>query len=103
MAELRRTRCARLAPWLLLVSALAGPAAAQDDTRSTDRGKREETLRTMRTLLEGLFGRGSSMGYLGDMGRVPGALADLAAASASPAYGTGNAGQVGMGYAGPYV
>jgi len=86
---------------LLVVIAAAGAAVA--GPAEQDALKRARTRELMQLLLSGIFGGGNSVGYLGDMGAAPASLADLAAASGSPAYSSGNAGGVGMGYGGPYV
>ena len=86
-----------------LALGLAPRAAWPESPRQHDLAKRETTRALMRTLLDGIFGGASGVGYLGDMGVTPGALEDLAAASGSPGYSTSHQGGVGMGYAGPYV
>jgi hypothetical protein len=90
---------------LALLACLAWPASAhaQAGTRDADLEKREQTLRTLRALAEGIFGSGDSVGYLADMGALPTDLVDLAPAAGNPPYSTAHQGQVGMGYDGPYV
>ena len=87
----------------LLGSLVLGSDALSQGARGNDLEKRDETQQRMELLAAGIFGSGTGGGYLSDMGRVPAALAELAASSGSPAYSTSNQGSVGMGFNGPYV
>jgi hypothetical protein len=91
-------------PWgLIALQFLASPAAAPKGARASDRSEHEETLRSMGTLMDALFGTGDGIGYIRDMGGLPSSLLDLVPATGSPAASTGDAGQVAMGYHGPYL
>ena len=46
---------------------------------------------------------GTQFGFVGDIGRLPTTLAELAAQSGLPNYATGNIRSIGMGWRGPYI
>lgn len=46
---------------------------------------------------------GTRFGFVGDIGRLPTSLAELAAQSGLPSYATGNIRSIGMGWRGPYI
>ena len=46
---------------------------------------------------------GTRFGFVGDIGRLPTSLAELATPSGLPSYATGNIRSIGMGWRGPYV
>jgi type II secretory pathway pseudopilin PulG len=60
-----------------------------------------------RGLYEAMVGAPSSdgtrFGFVGDIGRLPTSLAELATQSGLPSYATGNIRSIGMGWRGPYV
>src|SRR6185436_16533849 len=48
-------------------------------------------------------GDGTRFGFVGDIGRLPNTVQELAAQSGLAAYGTGNVRSIGMGWRGPYI
>jgi hypothetical protein len=94
-----------------LLPALIAPPAALANPNPADRAKREQTLQTMRALIDALFGRDGSSGYIADMGQVPASLEALAVIPGSPGsppafalLNTGSlSGALGAGYRGPYL
>jgi general secretion pathway protein G len=46
---------------------------------------------------------GTRFGFVGDIGRLPNTLSELAAQSGLPGYGTGTVRSIGMGWRGPYI
>jgi general secretion pathway protein G len=60
-----------------------------------------------RALYESMVGApasdGTRFGFVGDIGRLPTTLQELAAPSGLPSYATGNTRSIGMGWRGPYI
>ncbi len=100
----RRTRD-RLAPVLLALWSWAflTHSAFSQGTHADEREKIAQTTATMKRLEAALFGTRDGAGYIGDMGRLPASLEELAAPGGSPGYSTNHAGSVGMGFNGPYL
>ncbi len=51
----------------------------------------------------GVLRNGTRFGFVGDIGRLPNTLAELAAQSGLPSYSTTNIRSIGMGWRGPYI
>ncbi len=89
---------------IALISIVAG-ALAPLGIRSMRSAQLEKTRTRMDTLLRAMAGDPAQgdFGYLGDMGRLPGTLADLNDATGKPAFAVNAVDGVGYGWAGPYV
>jgi prepilin-type N-terminal cleavage/methylation domain-containing protein len=87
-----------------LISILAG-ALAPLGIRSLRASQLEKTRTRMDVLMRAMAGDPTQgdFGYLGDMGALPGSLADLNDATGKPAFAVDANDGVGYGWAGPYV
>ena len=107
VGRLRATRGFSLIEVLVaisLLSLLAG-ALAPLGIRSLRAAQLEKTRRAWTSLLRAMAGDSAQgdFGYLGDMGNLPGSLADLNDRTGKPAFAVDASDGVGYGWAGPYA
>jgi prepilin-type N-terminal cleavage/methylation domain-containing protein len=87
---------------MAILAAAVAPSMMQQIADSRIQATKDEA----KALYDAMVGtpmQGTAFGFVGDIGRLPTALNELAARGSLPNYSTGNVRSVGMGWRGPYV
>lgn len=86
-----------------ILAAAATPSVVGQIMESRISATRAEAQALYDSMVGAPNSEGTRFGFVGDIGRLPNSLQELAAPGGLPSYATGNVRSIGMGWRGPYV